>query len=82
MLVAPLRVGDGAYTAAGSVVTDEVPPGALAVARARQRNVVDWVLRRRAGTKSAAAARRAGAGGTMEAPSPSTTDQLPGENQP
>jgi bifunctional UDP-N-acetylglucosamine pyrophosphorylase / glucosamine-1-phosphate N-acetyltransferase len=37
--VAPVTVGDGAYTAAGSVVTEDVPPGALAVARSRQRNV-------------------------------------------
>jgi bifunctional UDP-N-acetylglucosamine pyrophosphorylase / glucosamine-1-phosphate N-acetyltransferase len=38
-LVSPVILGDGAYTAAGSVVTNDVPPGALAVARARQRNV-------------------------------------------
>ncbi|HET6505271.1 MAG TPA: bifunctional UDP-N-acetylglucosamine diphosphorylase/glucosamine-1-phosphate N-acetyltransferase GlmU [Baekduia sp.] len=38
-LVAPVILGDGAFTAAGSVVTNDVPPGALAVARARQRNV-------------------------------------------
>jgi bifunctional UDP-N-acetylglucosamine pyrophosphorylase / glucosamine-1-phosphate N-acetyltransferase len=56
MLVAPVRVGDGAYTAAGSVVTDDVPPGALAVARARQRVVEGWVERRRAGSPSARAA--------------------------
>ena len=31
MLVAPVNVGDGAYTAAGSVIVDDVPPGALAV---------------------------------------------------
>lgn len=37
--VAPVTVGDGAWTAAGSVVTDDVPADALAVARARQRNV-------------------------------------------
>jgi bifunctional UDP-N-acetylglucosamine pyrophosphorylase/glucosamine-1-phosphate N-acetyltransferase len=37
--VAPVTVGDDAYTAAGSVVTDDVPAGALAVARARQRNI-------------------------------------------
>jgi bifunctional UDP-N-acetylglucosamine pyrophosphorylase/glucosamine-1-phosphate N-acetyltransferase len=37
--VAPVTVGDGAYTAAGSVVTEDVPPGALAMARARQRNI-------------------------------------------
>ena len=38
MLVAPVTVGDGAYTAAGSVITEDVPPGAMAVGRARQRN--------------------------------------------
>ncbi len=65
MLVAPREVGPGAYVAAGSVITEDVPPGAIGVARGRQRNILDWVLRRRAGTKSAAAARRAGAGGTM-----------------
>ncbi len=59
MLVAPVQVADGAYTAAGSVITDEVPPGAIGVARARQRNIPGWVLRRRAGTASAEAARRA-----------------------
>ncbi|MGI5286807.1 bifunctional UDP-N-acetylglucosamine diphosphorylase/glucosamine-1-phosphate N-acetyltransferase GlmU [Nonomuraea polychroma] len=59
MLVAPVTVNDGAYTAAGSVIVDEVPPGAMGVARARQRNIEKWVLRRRAGTKSAAAAERA-----------------------
>ncbi|MFI7618151.1 bifunctional UDP-N-acetylglucosamine diphosphorylase/glucosamine-1-phosphate N-acetyltransferase GlmU [Nonomuraea terrae] len=59
MLVAPVTVSPGAYTAAGSVITDQVPPGAIGVARARQRNIEKWVLRRRAGTKSAAAAERA-----------------------
>ncbi|GAA3473761.1 bifunctional UDP-N-acetylglucosamine diphosphorylase/glucosamine-1-phosphate N-acetyltransferase GlmU [Nonomuraea roseola] len=59
MLVAPVTVGDGAYTAAGSVIVDDVPPGAMGVARARQRNIEKWVLRRRAGTKSAAAAEKA-----------------------
>ena len=59
MLIAPVTVGDGAYTAAGSVIDGDVPPGAIGVARARQRNIENWVLRRRAGTKSAAAAERA-----------------------
>jgi bifunctional UDP-N-acetylglucosamine pyrophosphorylase / glucosamine-1-phosphate N-acetyltransferase len=45
--VAPVTVGDDAWTAAGSVVTGDVPPGALAVARARQRNVEDYARRRR-----------------------------------
>ena len=56
MLVAPLVIGDGAYTAAGSVITEDVPAGSMAVGRARQRNVVDWVLRRRPGSDSAKAA--------------------------
>ena len=56
MLVAPITIGDGAYTAAGSVITENVPAGAMAVARARQRNILDWVVRRRPGSKSAQAA--------------------------
>ncbi|HEX4837411.1 MAG TPA: NTP transferase domain-containing protein [Solirubrobacteraceae bacterium] len=44
--VAPVTVGDDAYTAAGSVVTDDVPPGALAVARAHQENVEGYAERR------------------------------------
>jgi bifunctional UDP-N-acetylglucosamine pyrophosphorylase/glucosamine-1-phosphate N-acetyltransferase len=59
MLVAPVNVGDGAYTAAGSVVDKDVPPGALGVARAQQRNIEGWVERRRAGTPAAEAAARA-----------------------
>jgi len=45
--VAPLTVGDDAWTAAGSVITGDVPPGALAVARARQRNVEGYAERRK-----------------------------------
>lgn len=56
MLVAPITIGDGAYTAAGSVITEDVPPGSMAVARAKQRNILDWVLRKRPGSKSAQAA--------------------------
>ncbi len=59
MLVAPVTVGDGAYTAAGSVITEDVPPGAMAVGRSRQRNIVGWVRRRRSGTAAAEAAARA-----------------------
>jgi bifunctional UDP-N-acetylglucosamine pyrophosphorylase/glucosamine-1-phosphate N-acetyltransferase len=44
--VAPVQVGDDAYTAAGSVVTGDVPPGSLAVARARQENVEGYAQRR------------------------------------
>jgi bifunctional UDP-N-acetylglucosamine pyrophosphorylase/glucosamine-1-phosphate N-acetyltransferase len=46
--VAPVTVGDDAYTAAGSVVTDDVPDGALAIARAEQSNVEAYAERRRA----------------------------------
>jgi bifunctional UDP-N-acetylglucosamine pyrophosphorylase/glucosamine-1-phosphate N-acetyltransferase len=49
MLVAPVEVGDGAYTAAGSVITQDVPAGALGVGRARQRNIEGWVDRTRGG---------------------------------
>jgi bifunctional UDP-N-acetylglucosamine pyrophosphorylase/glucosamine-1-phosphate N-acetyltransferase len=59
MFVAPVSVGDGAYTAAGSVITQDVPPGAMAVARAPQRNVAGWVARKRPGTPAAEAAERA-----------------------
>jgi bifunctional UDP-N-acetylglucosamine pyrophosphorylase/glucosamine-1-phosphate N-acetyltransferase len=62
MLVAPVEVGDGAYTAAGSVITEDVPPGALAVGRARQRTVLGWVRRARPGTSSAESAAAAAAG--------------------
>jgi bifunctional UDP-N-acetylglucosamine pyrophosphorylase/glucosamine-1-phosphate N-acetyltransferase len=46
-LIAPVELGSEAYTAAGSVITDDVPPGALGVARARQRNVEGYMERRR-----------------------------------
>lgn len=59
MLVAPVAVGDGAYTAAGSVITEDVPPGAMGVGRARQRNIEQWVNRRRPGSSSAQAAQQA-----------------------
>jgi bifunctional UDP-N-acetylglucosamine pyrophosphorylase/glucosamine-1-phosphate N-acetyltransferase len=46
-LIAPVTVGEGAYVAAGSTITAEVPGGALGVARARQENKPGWVERRR-----------------------------------
>ena len=45
-LVAPVRIGRGAYVAAGSCITEDVPPEALAVARARQINKEGWVRRK------------------------------------
>jgi bifunctional UDP-N-acetylglucosamine pyrophosphorylase / glucosamine-1-phosphate N-acetyltransferase len=59
MFVAPVTVGDGAYSGAGAVLRENVPPGALAVSAGSQRNIEGWVLRKRPGTPAAEAARRA-----------------------
>ena len=59
MFVAPVTVGDGAYTAAGSVITKDVPAGSLAVARGQQRNIEGWVARKRPGSAAAQAAEQA-----------------------
>jgi len=61
ILVAPVTIGDGAYTAAGSVINEDVPAGALGVGRAKQVNILGWVLRKRKDSKSATAAKKAGA---------------------
>jgi len=60
MFVAPVTVGDGAYTGAGTVVRKNVPPGALAINVSPQRNLLGWVQEKRAGTGSAKAAASAG----------------------
>jgi bifunctional UDP-N-acetylglucosamine pyrophosphorylase/glucosamine-1-phosphate N-acetyltransferase len=59
VIVAPRSVGDGAYLAAGTALTEDVGPGEIAVARGRQRNIKGWVARKRAGTKTAKAAEEA-----------------------
>ena len=59
MFVAPVTVGDGAYTGAGTVLRDDVPPGALAVSAGPQRNIENWVQRKRPGTPAAQAAEQA-----------------------
>jgi bifunctional UDP-N-acetylglucosamine pyrophosphorylase/glucosamine-1-phosphate N-acetyltransferase len=76
MLVAPVTIGDGAYTAAGSVITEDVPPGAMAVARGRQRTIEGWTRRRRPGTAAAAAADAAHAADADE-----DAGQSPGDRQ-
>ncbi|MFM8772366.1 MAG: UDP-N-acetylglucosamine diphosphorylase/glucosamine-1-phosphate N-acetyltransferase, partial [Actinomycetota bacterium] len=47
-LVAPVEVGDGAYTGAGSVITEDVPEGALGIERSRQENVEGYARRKEA----------------------------------
>jgi bifunctional UDP-N-acetylglucosamine pyrophosphorylase / glucosamine-1-phosphate N-acetyltransferase len=59
VLVAPVSIADGAFVAAGSAITSAVPPGAMAVARGRQRNIEGWVARRRPGSAAARVAARA-----------------------
>lgn len=59
MFVAPVQVGDGAYTGAGTVLRFDVPPGALAVSGGTQRNIDGWVQRNRPGTPAADAASKA-----------------------
>ncbi|WP_207453763.1 bifunctional UDP-N-acetylglucosamine diphosphorylase/glucosamine-1-phosphate N-acetyltransferase GlmU [Desertivibrio insolitus] len=56
VFVAPVRIGDGAYTGAGTVVRKDVPAGALAINVAPQRNMDGWVSKNRPGTKAAEAA--------------------------
>lgn len=59
MFVAPVQVGDGAYTGAGTVLRQDVPPGALAVSENAQHNIEGWVERKRPGSAAAEAARKA-----------------------
>lgn len=59
-LIAPVRVGDGAYVAAGSAITGDLAPGELGVARGRQRNIPGWVPARKPDSAAARAAAAAG----------------------
>jgi bifunctional UDP-N-acetylglucosamine pyrophosphorylase/glucosamine-1-phosphate N-acetyltransferase len=61
MIVAPVTIGDGAYTGAGTVVREDVPPGALAVSAGPQRTIEGWVRRKRPRTPSAQAVDKDGA---------------------
>lgn len=66
MFIAPVTVGDGAYSGAGTVIKDDVPPGALAVSGGKQRNIEGWVQKKRPGTAAAEAAERAQTGNNNE----------------
>ena len=67
VFVAPVRIGDGAYTGAGTVVRKDVPAGSLAINVAPQRNMAGWVEANRAGTAAAKAAAEASAGESNQA---------------
>jgi bifunctional UDP-N-acetylglucosamine pyrophosphorylase/glucosamine-1-phosphate N-acetyltransferase len=58
-LIAPVEVGDGAYTGAGAIIRRDVPAGALGLNTVPQQNIEGWVERRRPDTPSAEAAARA-----------------------
>ena len=62
MFVAPVQVGDGAYTGAGTVVRRDVPAGALGVSGGPQRNIEGWTISRRPDSAAAEAAQRAAEG--------------------
>ncbi|MGI4894295.1 MAG: hypothetical protein ACRYF3_04175, partial [Janthinobacterium lividum] len=77
MYVAPVTVGDGAYSGAGTVIRKDVPPGALAINVAPQRNLHGWTLANRPGTAAAEAASKADAARSEHSTPPdqrSTTD--------
>ncbi|AGP31259.1 bifunctional UDP-N-acetylglucosamine diphosphorylase/glucosamine-1-phosphate N-acetyltransferase GlmU [Corynebacterium terpenotabidum] len=59
MFIAPVTVGDGAYSGAGTVIKDDVPAGALVVSGGHQRNIEGWVEKKRPGSPAADAARAA-----------------------
>jgi bifunctional UDP-N-acetylglucosamine pyrophosphorylase / glucosamine-1-phosphate N-acetyltransferase len=77
MFIAPVSVGDGAYTGAGTVLRDDVPPGALAVSDNTQRTMEGWVERKRPGSAAAAAAAAANAAAANEA---RTADEAAGKD--
>jgi bifunctional UDP-N-acetylglucosamine pyrophosphorylase/glucosamine-1-phosphate N-acetyltransferase len=68
VLIAPATLGDGAFVAAGSAVSNPVGPGELAVARGRQRNIAGYIERKRPESKAAQAAARAKRSTTGEDP--------------
>ena len=59
VLIAPVHIGDGAYSGAGTTIRKDVPAGSLALNVAPQRNIEGWVGKHRAGTAAAEAAQAA-----------------------
>lgn len=75
VLVAPVRIEDGTYVAAGSAITVDVAPGDLGVARGRQRNIPGWVAKRRAGTGTAESAASHSRGSDVDHAGDSATNE-------
>lgn len=75
VFVAPVTVGDGAYSGAGAVIRKDVPAGALALSMAAQRNTEGWVIANRPGSVSAARAAAAGEAPTDTSYSPASTEE-------
>ena len=75
MFIAPVTVGDGAYSGAGTVIKEDVPAGALAVSGGQQRNIEGWVAKRRPGTPAAEAAQRAASKPATPQPEGETPEQ-------
>jgi bifunctional UDP-N-acetylglucosamine pyrophosphorylase/glucosamine-1-phosphate N-acetyltransferase len=75
MFIAPVRIGDGAYTGAGTVVRHDVPPGALAVSGGAQRTIEGWVAAKRPGTPAAEAAAAAQESARPDLPDPADDEK-------
>ena len=75
MFVAPLTIGDGVYTGAGTVVREDVPSGALAVSAGPQRNIEDWVVTKRPDSAAARRALAATGDAKKQPPQDKSTDQ-------
>ena len=81
MFIAPLHVGDGAYTGAGTVLRHDVPPGALAVSGGPQRTIEGWVEKNRPGTPAAQAAGRHRSAGSGSPDSDDRGDERGGRDR-
>jgi bifunctional UDP-N-acetylglucosamine pyrophosphorylase/glucosamine-1-phosphate N-acetyltransferase len=75
VFVAPVEVGNGAYSGAGTVIRKDVPPGALAINASPQRNMAGWVAANRPDSVSAAAAQTAQTAQAAQADQPAQPAQ-------
>ena len=75
--VAPVHIGAGAYTGAGAVIREDVPPGALGLSAGKQRNIDGWTERKRAGTAAAEVAAAARTGDSASDKRPHTEGERP-----